>query len=178
MAKGKLAEMFPAGSEDIMAGQNIYLDAAGLAEEERRREEEKARANSGRVKRGFTPEAFTWYDDLPDRFTKAEMAVVISKHEIRVLSAAGRKIQEVVEPGPDGYYRVAVGIAPKAIAIRPLPPGKKGLRVRREKKSGAMYISCTKLIAKLNWPLPVRMLAVWDEEHQMLVAVLPEVHKR
>lgn len=129
---------------------------------------------SGPVKTGFDPNCFEWHDDIPDRFCQKEMAIVITPREIRVLAGAGERFLNLAERGADGFYRASIGIAPKAVAIKPLQPGIKGLRVRKCPKSTALYISCKKLIQRLGWPLPVRLLATWDAEHGMLVGRLAE----
>lgn len=95
------------------------------------------------------------------------MAISVTERDVNILSAAARLFEARV--GLCDEYRVVIGVAPKAIAIRLAEAGEKGWRLRHDTHAGALVVSCIPLIRELDWELPVRLEAVWDDEHKMLV---------
>lgn len=119
---------------------------------------------AGPVKMTFDPGLFKWYQQTTGR---GEMAISVTERDVNILSAAARVFQGHV--GKQDDYRVVIGVAKKAIAIRLAMEGEKGWRMRRDTHSGALVVSCIPLVKELDWELPVRLEAVWDEEHGMIV---------
>lgn len=158
MAKGKLAEMFPAGSGDIMAGQNIYLDAAELAEKERRREEEKARARaeSGQVKNTIDLGALK---QLKSRYAIYKSpCLTIGKDYIRISSVAAQQFGE--------NPKLAVLANEYFVAVKESPDGILG----RHEKCGlrrSVYINRVDLVRQLielGWRVGMQVELYWDDE--------------
>lgn len=131
-----------------------------------------ARLDKG-LKRSFDPSFFDWKDGTEERAGGKDMRIRIYKKpgQIVLTTAAARKIQECVEKAEGGFYRVKIGIAKKAIAIKPLRPDEVGFRMWL-KKRGTAVISCANLIQTLDWQLPLVVPAVWDKENQMLVGII------
>lgn len=134
-------------------------------------------AVNGQVTTWIDPSAFTWYKT--GQRNAGEMAIVIHKDYISILSAAGEKfISWMEEDYP--FIHVKIGIAPKAIAIKPVARAESGIRARKAYKkknpaSDSLRLACSSIMAKMTFPegqLPVRVPVIWDEKNEMLVGKL------
>jgi len=122
------------------------------------------------VVRSFDPKFFRWTNGTEEHGSKKEMRIRIYKQgTIFISSLAAKKFAEHTSMTEGGFYRAEIGIAKKAIAIRPLPPEESGYRFRPS-KAGGLVASCSKLVKTLEWDLPLVAVASWDERHKMLVA--------
>lgn len=54
---------------------------------------------------------------------------VYEKGRLFINADAGRAIEAMGQPTPDGYYKAAIGVAPKAIAIKLLDPNDVAVRL-------------------------------------------------
>lgn len=124
------------------------------------------------VVRSFDPKFFKWSRGKEEHGAKMEMRVRIYPSGLIVLTTrAAQKIKEHTSATDGGFYRVEIGVAPKAIAFRPLPPEEEGYRFRQYKQGG-LVASCRKLVKTLEWDLPLVAIAAWDEKNKMLVGKL------
>lgn len=128
---------------------------------------------AGEVKVSYDPKAFTWYGaELARKNPEYGSWLYIGRAgTLRLSVGASARF------GRD-TAGLAVGLAPKALAIR--RDDEKGLKVSVEEwKRGTGYslrVAClplAKILAAKGWPVGVRLPLVWDEESQMLVADKP-----
>ena|SRR5690606_17457072 len=123
----------------------------------------------GEVKRSFDPKLFEWKRGQEGWGARTDMKIRISERgQIFLSSAAAKKFKEYAEPSEAGFYRAEIGIAKKAIAIRPVPFDSMGYRFRENK--GMLVCNCRRLVKSLEWELPLKLVATWDAKHNMLVA--------
>lgn len=116
----------------------------------------------------FEPDAFTWYE----RQVRGPVTIKVKAGEIRIPSALGVHFLAAAQADESGHYHAAIGFAPKALAIRPLPPDRVGFLVRKERRSSGIIISCTSLLKQYGLG-DHQLEAQWDARSQMLVAMLP-----
>jgi hypothetical protein len=126
------------------------------------------RIMSGDVKRFFDPKLFEWKRGENGRYRKEMTIRITPKGQISLSKKAADKIKEVAEPSEEGFYVAEIGIAKKAIAVRPIHPEKLGYRFRWAK--GLLVCTSTTLVSELKWELPLKAIAVWDDKNNMLVA--------
>lgn len=128
------------------------------------------------VIRSFDPRYFNWSDGREEHGSRYEMRIRIYREGLIFLtSLAAKKFVEYASMTEGGFYRAKIGIAKRAIAIKPLPPEENGYRVRPS-KAGGLVIYCKKLVDSLEstfgWELPVVIVATWDKQNKMLVGKL------
>ncbi|WP_054948961.1 hypothetical protein [Numidum massiliense] len=125
------------------------------------------------MKVSYDPKFFEWHQGTNEKAVQGEKAITIhpKNGQIRISAAAGRTFEEKAELIENRYFRVEIGIAPKAIAVRPVTSNSNGYRAFMAKGSKALKISCKYLISTLEWNLssPIKIIAFWDEKHRMLV---------
>jgi len=128
----------------------------------------------------YDPSFFEWYNGKGEKYTwgKRSMTVRITEKGIYLSVRSAEKIKEVVEERPDGGYTVQIGVAKKAVAFKPVPPGAQGYRFGPTR--WGLFCSCARFASRLaeQLELPVTLQAVWDEQNKMLVAKFPGADER
>jgi len=128
----------------------------------------------GDVKVSFDPELFDWHDGSEQKGARDDMRIRIYKDGMIYLSEEiARRFAECTTMVEGKFYRAKIGVAKKAIAIKPLPPtATTGFRFRPSKAYG-LASSCKSLVQSLGWELPLVLVAFWDHENKMVVGKLP-----
>lgn len=157
MPKGKLAEIFPNTSSDVVVS-DIYPDAVELAKKERRREEEKNRAESGQVKNTVDLGALK---QLRPRYAIYKSPhLTIGRDYIRISSVAAQQFGR--------NPKLAVLANEYFIAVKESPDG----ILSRHEKCGlrrSVYINRVDLVRQLielGWQVGMQVELHWDDEGQ------------
>lgn len=154
MAKGRLAEMFPSTSSDVVIG-GIYPIPIGTAKQE---EKEKIQVNSGGVK---TTVDFYALKKINVRrpFSSTTPTLTIMKNHARLSGKAAERIEDA---------KVEIRANEHFVAIK---QDDNGIQCRKEKGGGkrGIYIDRSEVIKQLldlGWQVGMVIELHWDEDGQ------------
>lgn len=134
-------------------------------------------SNHGAIKTTVDEGGFEWipYGGCPKH--NGEGYIRVYEHgRVFVNSDAGRAIERMGEPTPDGYYKAVLGVAPKAIAIKLLPPSEVASRlcVRRNHTYNVNSLGLVKKLQNAGITFPAVFYCTIYEPQKLLLCKLPD----